>query len=975
MQRMTVQVPPSRSMATTHDPVVAATTTTTIPVRPPGDDAMTPLLQYDATTPLNNAATVPSTTAVTTTVPTTTTTTTMEVAQALTAMATPVTLSTNVVSTTAVAKAPTLTAAPEAPTSTVAPNKSIPCVTAPVPQAPKQDNANEPHETVTQQDPPTTTTTTTTTTTPRNDTPTATTVTPQKSVLLPWRERDVPRRLSRQARQEHFLGTGKKNGQHCLTHTPTLRQLQSLRFADYIRTVVLQSATVLYENDDESDSDDDDDDDTESDTEADATPLPLAEGMAKVTLPRGFWPTEQRTTGGDRTGRGPAWQPGTPLGDLAIDTPIAQHVRGLAGVYEFSLVDQPGTTLAAFRDKADAYRQSVVGCALDVYQEQEQQQQQQQQQQEPANNVVQTNDNPVPTTESASPLENNNDKAAPAASLAGKDNENTLGNAPEGTSTRTSGRSKATPKSKKNNGEHTKVFPNEEERLAYLESFFWKRLGPTMPPAWYGADHEGTLFPDDDDATGWSLGQLDSCLHVLPHVPGVTSPYLYLGMWASVFCAHSEDMNLLSINYLHAGAPKLWYAIAPGPDAQRFESLCTSCFVGTPSTKNCPEFLRHKRSLLSPKVLQKAGIKYTTAIQRPGDAIITFPAGYHFGFNSGFNVAEATNFGVPEWIPYGWQARVCLCRPDSVRIDMNRLTSLLKEFDKDQSRYRRKVLSWKEWSAKKHAKERQQGKDDEDSHDGQAIGKEKEKARGKGRKAMSEQEKKGEFWIEVAKPVAKKAGRQLLSKKAKSPAQDEETQEETGRGKRKRKLTSKAARWERQQQQRKHAAEEEEEPASKKPSVVVEEIWHLAKPLVPKAVVVGKRVLCLLPGTSMGYAPKNQWRTNNTINERRSRESSDDEDSVIGGGRRQKKVSDDEEEEDEQCFVGQIMEISDNYIRVHIDGLPRTDDVWMHLDDNKVYADGGRWDDDDDENSQDETGRSLPHRHFWQEMDSKRRCV
>jgi len=113
-----------------------------------------------------------------------------------------------------------------------------------------------------------------------------------------------------------------------------------------------------------------------------------------------------------------------------------------------------------------------------------------------------------------------------------------------------------------------------------LERQFWKRLSPTMPPAIYGADEPGSLFGNDDTASGWSLGNLDTCLHVLSDIPGVTSPYLFAGMWASVFCAHAEDMNLLSINYLHAGQPKFWYAVAE-PDAPRL-------LYGTRSTPFCP---------------------------------------------------------------------------------------------------------------------------------------------------------------------------------------------------------------------------------------------------------------------------------------------------------------------------------------------------------------------------------------------------
>jgi hypothetical protein len=107
----------------------------------------------------------------------------------------------------------------------------------------------------------------------------------------------------------------------------------------------------------------------------------------------------------------------------------------------------------------------------------------------------------------------------------------------------------------------------DHEDVEVLERKFWKRLGPTMTPAFYGADMEGTLFDDDDDCLGFNVAKLRSCLQLLlmdqdddekQGIPGVTTPYLYYGMWASVFCAHTEDMNLLSINYLHAGAPKIW---------------------------------------------------------------------------------------------------------------------------------------------------------------------------------------------------------------------------------------------------------------------------------------------------------------------------------------------------------------------------------------------------------------------------------
>ena len=93
-----------------------------------------------------------------------------------------------------------------------------------------------------------------------------------------------------------------------------------------------------------------------------------------------------------------------------------------------------------------------------------------------------------------------------------------------------------------------------DEHMDLLARKFWKRLGPTMLPSQYGADMEGTLF-DGAEASGWNVDKLESCLALLEadykdsdqlseqfRMPGVNTAYLYFGMWASVFSAHTEGM-------------------------------------------------------------------------------------------------------------------------------------------------------------------------------------------------------------------------------------------------------------------------------------------------------------------------------------------------------------------------------------------------------------------------------------------------
>lgn len=190
------------------------------------------------------------------------------------------------------------------------------------------------------------------------------------------------------------------------------------------------------------------------------------------------------------------------------------------------------------------------------------------------------------------------------------------------------------------------------------------------PGAWshpiYGADQLGTLFKSDEGGA-WNVDKLDSIVNLLGEVPGVSKAYLYVGTWRSMFAYHVEDLDLYSINYLHAGEPKSWYSIKQ-KDKRRFESLAESYFVE--EHYQCREFLRHKTKMFSPLKLKEHGIEFTTVLHEAGEFMITFPGAYHAGFNHGLNVAESTNFATTRWFDIGSRAKRCICRPHSVNIDV-----------------------------------------------------------------------------------------------------------------------------------------------------------------------------------------------------------------------------------------------------------------------------------------------------------------
>jgi [histone H3]-trimethyl-L-lysine9/36 demethylase len=135
-----------------------------------------------------------------------------------------------------------------------------------------------------------------------------------------------------------------------------------------------------------------------------------------------------------------------------------------------------------------------------------------------------------------------------------------------------------------------------------------------------------------------------------------------------------EDADLYSVNFLHWGAPKIWYCVSP-KDKAKFERLAGA--LHPEQLRQCKGFLRHKDILISPTVLKQFDIKYqvvrglspgagtsvctpTSRIatslcsvqckQNPGEYVVLNAAAYHSGFNCGFNTAEAVNFATEDWI-------------------------------------------------------------------------------------------------------------------------------------------------------------------------------------------------------------------------------------------------------------------------------------------------------------------------------------
>ncbi|VEL13870.1 unnamed protein product [Protopolystoma xenopodis] len=224
----------------------------------------------------------------------------------------------------------------------------------------------------------------------------------------------------------------------------------------------------------------------------------------------------------------------------------------------------------------------------------------------------------------------------------------------------------------------TKYFgmPPQMVPLQDVESEFWRLIESldTDVCVEYGADLSardfGSGFPtkysnNNTEAyrkyanSSWNLNNISvnekSALKFLPRdISGMIVPWCYVGMVFSCFCWHIEDHWSYSINYMHVGEPKTWYGV-PSSAADAFEE---AMLAEAPELfEQYPDILHHMTTMISPTRLRNRSVPIYRTDQFPGEFVITFPRGYHGGFNQGFNFAEAVNFCPADWFPMG---RCCI---------------------------------------------------------------------------------------------------------------------------------------------------------------------------------------------------------------------------------------------------------------------------------------------------------------------------
>ncbi|KAA8539005.1 hypothetical protein F0562_025697 [Nyssa sinensis] len=224
-------------------------------------------------------------------------------------------------------------------------------------------------------------------------------------------------------------------------------------------------------------------------------------------------------------------------------------------------------------------------------------------------------------------------------------------------------------------GSMTMIQEQWEPSVEDIEGEYWRIVEkPTEEiEVLYGADLEtgvfGSGFPKLSNQVGYASDEKyvrsGWNLNNFPRLPGsvlsyessdisgVLVPWLYIGMCFSSFCWHVEDHHLYSLNYMHWGAPKLWYGV-PGENALKLEAAMRKHLPDL--FEEQPDLLHKLVTQLSPSILKSEGVPVYRCVQHPGEFVLTFPRAYHSGFNCGFNCAEAVNVAPVDWLPHGQNA-------------------------------------------------------------------------------------------------------------------------------------------------------------------------------------------------------------------------------------------------------------------------------------------------------------------------------
>ncbi|XP_028908766.1 protein Jumonji isoform X1 [Ornithorhynchus anatinus] len=205
---------------------------------------------------------------------------------------------------------------------------------------------------------------------------------------------------------------------------------------------------------------------------------------------------------------------------------------------------------------------------------------------------------------------------------------------------------------------------NKEPAAAEIEQEYWRLVEQkdchvAVHCGKVDTNTHGSGFPvgksEPFSRHGWNLTVLPnntgSILRHLGAVPGVTIPWLNIGMVFSTSCWSRDQNHLPYIDYLHTGADCIWYCI-PAEEENKLDDVVHTLLQanGTPGLE-----MLESNVMISPEVLCKEGIKVHRTVQQSGQFVVCFPGSFVSKVCCGYSVSETVHFATTQWTSMGFE--------------------------------------------------------------------------------------------------------------------------------------------------------------------------------------------------------------------------------------------------------------------------------------------------------------------------------
>ncbi|GMH41230.1 hypothetical protein BSKO_09140 [Bryopsis sp. KO-2023] len=218
----------------------------------------------------------------------------------------------------------------------------------------------------------------------------------------------------------------------------------------------------------------------------------------------------------------------------------------------------------------------------------------------------------------------------------------------------------------------------DSSKLDEIECEYWRTCGQSpgarckqefvdQPAAIAGS----AFLPTDNlSQTRWNFKNLKADQRFLfKHLGGgdfdLGSPRLALGcLFGTNFWKRSHG-NFQSLEFLHGGAPRIFYTIPPEYGdiveeiiiRQVYRKAMGKLFKKGKSWENARrkafQTLSKNYTTLLPKKLVEEGIPVFRTVQAPGEMISILPGSFHMSFSAGFNCHESLDLATTEWLFHG----------------------------------------------------------------------------------------------------------------------------------------------------------------------------------------------------------------------------------------------------------------------------------------------------------------------------------